>query len=69
MAALPRELVVQLARGVQVGDLEAIHATINRICDCDEPLGNRLRELARRYQFEEILETVDRATDSSRNVR
>lgn len=69
MAALPRELVVQLARGVQVGDLEAIHATINRICDCDEPLGNRLRELARRYQFEEILETVDRATDSTRNVR
>ncbi len=69
MAALPRELVVQLAKGVQVGDLEAIHATINRICDCDEPLGNRLRELARRYQFEEILETVDRASGNGRTVR
>jgi CheY-like chemotaxis protein len=60
LAALPADLLSDLTRAVHVGDVEVIHMTINRICDCDEPLGNELRDLARRYQFEEILETVDR---------
>jgi CheY-like chemotaxis protein len=60
LAALPPDLLAELTRAVHVGDVEAIHVTINRICDCDEPLGNELRDLARRYQFEEILETVDK---------
>ena len=60
LAALPPDLLSDLTRAVHVGDVEVIHMTINRICDCDEPLGNELRDLARRYQFEEILVTVYR---------
>ncbi|HQR36983.1 MAG TPA: two-component regulator propeller domain-containing protein [Blastocatellia bacterium] len=61
LAALPRELIDDLTHAVGVGDVEALHEIINRICDVDEPLGNELRHLARRYQFEEILETVGKA--------
>jgi CheY-like chemotaxis protein len=62
LAALPSEWRATLMRAVAQGDVEEANATIDEIGGHDETIADELRRLVKTYQFEALIDALERAS-------
>src|SRR5439155_26677527 len=58
LASLPSDWVEQLGQAAVMGDDQAVHRIVDQIIGKDESLGQELRRMVKKFQFEKIMQLI-----------
>ena len=61
LMSLPSEWIDQLGQAAALGDDQAVNRIVDQILRTDENLGQELRHMVKKFQFEEIIQLIERA--------